>query len=90
MAKRYAADNMAFVGYLNNLAQALFLGNEFEEAEEILRECIPLLDQKLGSTKDEWKVFRARYWLGASLLGLERQDEAESELLAGYQGHEVV
>jgi len=84
--KRYTNDNMSFVGYINNLGQALFQGDQFEDAEIILRECIPLLAQKLGETNDEWKVYRAKFWLGASLLGQAKYDEAETELLAGYQG----
>ena len=86
MRKRYPHDHMVMTGYLNNLGQSLYLGKKFAEAEQIMTECVPLLDKNLGEGRNRWKVFRGQVWLGDSLREQEKYDEAEIELIASYEG----
>ena len=53
------------------------------DAEAALRECLAIREKK---QPDAWPTFNTRATLGAALLGQKHYPEAESLLLAGYQG----
>jgi tetratricopeptide (TPR) repeat protein len=68
---------------MNGLAQARRKNGELAKAEVLLRES---LDARRRTAPDEWHTFYTHVLLGATLLNLERYDEAEPFLLAGYEG----
>jgi serine/threonine protein kinase/Flp pilus assembly protein TadD len=72
-------------GLMDELSRALLLQGKFAEAEATARECFALRE-KLPS--DDWRIFDTRSMLGASLAGLKKFAEAESFLVAGYDGLE--
>ena len=83
MVAQHGAEHDQTISFLNNFSHSLLMGQQFEEAETVLRECLPLQEQKYP---DGWRTFRAKAWLGSALLGQKKLDEAEPLLLAGYDG----
>jgi hypothetical protein len=61
---------------------SLTLG-KFAQAEPLARECLALTKIKFP---DDWRMFSAQSFLGASLLGQKKYAEAEPLLLSGYEG----
>jgi tetratricopeptide (TPR) repeat protein len=62
---------------------ALLAQGKFAEAEPPARQCLTLRGKQIP---DDWLTFNARNMLGGSLLGQKKYAEAESLLLAGYEG----
>jgi tetratricopeptide (TPR) repeat protein len=61
----------------------LLMARAWTDAEPVLRECVSLQEKR---EPDAWMTFFARALLGRSLLGQGKYAEAESLLLAGYEG----
>jgi hypothetical protein len=72
-------DDGALAVYVYSLLGA----RKFAAAEPVARECLRLREKL---TPDDWYTFNARSMLGGRLLGQKKYAEAESHLLAGYEG----
>lgn len=70
-------------GKLALLAYYLLQLNRFEEAESAAKDCVAIREKLLPN---EWRRFSAVSLVGQSLLGQEKFDEAERELLTAYEG----
>ncbi len=56
---------------------------KYSQAEPILRQAFTYRDK---GDRDDWQLYRAQAFLGASLSGLKQYPEAEKFLLSGQQG----
>jgi tetratricopeptide (TPR) repeat protein len=65
------------------LGDCLLRQGQFDRAENVLRTCLATGEQKDAGG---WRTFWGKSLLGASLLGEKKFGQAESLLLAGYQG----
>ena len=65
------------------LGYNLIKQEKWPEAEVILRECLAICETSLP---EDWKRFHAMSLLGAVLMGRHRYEEADSLLIAGYEG----
>ncbi len=65
------------------MGEILVLVGKTSEAEEVLRRCLAVFDEK--GVEDLWQGVEAHYWLYRSLADQERWDEARAELLF-YRG----
>ena len=72
-----------FADFQARVAVEILAAGLYDEAEPLLREC---LATRTRLAPDDWKTFNAQSMLGAALAGLKRWNDAEAELLAGYQG----
>ena len=70
-------------GVLMPLGRALTAVGKPAEAEPILRECLALREKHQPAS---WPMATAQAVLGATLLELKKRDEAETLLLAGFEG----
>jgi len=57
--------------------------HRYAEAEALLRECLDIQKQ---TTPADFRRFMTENWLGASLAGLQKNSEAESLLVSGFEG----
>ena len=71
------ANTMASLGSL------LIDKRRFTEAEELLRECLTISEER---KPDDWTTFNTRRLLGLALLGQKKSADAEPLLLKGYEG----
>ena len=74
------ADTMASA---SDLALAYLSQGKFTQSEALAREAMEFFHRKLP---DDWRQFRAKSLLGASLAGQKKYAEAEPLLLEGYLG----
>jgi hypothetical protein len=81
--RQIAADNPVIAYDLARLGGCLLLQERALEAESILRECLPIREQK---TPDSWTRFDVQSLLGGALLGQKKYADAEPLLLSGYEG----
>ncbi len=65
------------------LGQNLTTQRKYGQAEPLLRQALAY--REMGPRED-WRLFRARAFLGACFAGLQRYAEAEPLLLSGYNG----
>jgi eukaryotic-like serine/threonine-protein kinase len=68
---------------LDNLGGVLRDANRLPEAEAALRECLAIREKKIP---EDWRNFSARGTLGGILLGEKKFAEAESLLIAAFEG----
>jgi len=71
------------IASMADLALAYQSQRKFAQSEPLAREAV---DKDRKIQPDDWQRFRAESLLGASLAGQKKFAEAESLLLAGYQG----
>src|SRR5262249_7589998 len=85
MRRKLLGDGRPDVGVsLYSLAVLLYLKGEYTEAEKMERQAINTYLKSLQP--DHLRIFRSRSHLGACLVKLMRDSEAEEHLLAGYAG----
>jgi len=72
-----------FAGLLAQVAFELLKGNQFADAETLLRECLAIREK---TQPDVWSTFNTRSLLGGALCGQREFADAEPLLLAGYEG----
>ena len=77
------ADETARAGSLALLGTCLLKAGKPAGAEPVLRECLAIRQR---TQPDDWTTFNARSLLGGALAGQRTYAEAESLLLAGYEG----
>ncbi len=77
------ADSPQLAGALAFFGLSLLTCEAFAEAESMLRESLAIREK---TQPDEWSTFNSRSLLGGSLLGQKKYSDAESLLLAGYEG----
>jgi eukaryotic-like serine/threonine-protein kinase len=65
------------------LGQNLTKQSKYAQAEPLLGEAVAFREK---GNRDDWALFRAQAFLGATLAGLRRYAEAEQLLLSGYEG----
>jgi serine/threonine protein kinase len=80
---RSGTDSVAAAGVLAALGFNLLRQERWADAEAVLRECLAIRQKR---QPDDWTTFNVRSLVGAALLGRQHYPEAESLLLAGYQG----
>jgi serine/threonine-protein kinase len=68
---------------LYRLGRTLLEREQYAEVEPLLRECLAIRERV---SPEHWTTYNARSYLGASLSGQQKYDEAEPLLLSGYQG----
>src|SRR5262249_47407651 len=81
--KRPGADGPQFAMVLAQSGLDLLKSQRYAEAEKLLRECLAI---RMKKQPDDFRTFNARSHLGAALVGQQKYAEAESLLLAGYEG----
>jgi serine/threonine protein kinase/tetratricopeptide (TPR) repeat protein len=81
--ERSGTDSLAYAEGLAGLGRNLLLQERWADAEQVLRECLTIQQQK---QPDAWTTFDTRSMLGSSLAGQKRFTEAEPLLLEGYEG----
>lgn len=79
----HPGESAALAAALVQLATPLLDLSAWDEAEPLLREALAI---RQASASDAWTTFNTTSLLGAALLGQCRFSEAESMLLAGYDG----
>jgi eukaryotic-like serine/threonine-protein kinase len=88
---RFAAkdgkDSLAYADALIYLGFNQVKLERWAEAEPVLRNCLELRMKHLAD--DSWQVASTKGLLGAALVGLEKLDEAEPLLIAGYTGQKA-
>jgi tetratricopeptide (TPR) repeat protein len=67
---------------LENLALLLLEQDRFAEAEPLARECLLL---RRAKSVDHWRTASAQLLLGGALLGLDKFEEAEPFIKAGFE-----
>jgi eukaryotic-like serine/threonine-protein kinase len=82
-AKRQAAKPLESADIQALLGDCLLRRGEFGRAEIALRACLATREQK---DPDRWPTSWSKSLLGAALLGQKKYADAESLLLAGYEG----
>ena len=80
---RYAKDSASQGEALATLGKLFLRLQEFENAEPLLRESLAIREK---NNPQEWGTFYAKSLLGMALQGRKKMAEAETLLLAGYQG----
>jgi tetratricopeptide (TPR) repeat protein len=80
---RSSADSVACAHALSGLGSNLLHQKKWTEAEAVLRECLAIRQKKQPNA---WMTFNTQSMIGAALLGQEKYADAESLLLAGYEG----
>ena len=73
---------------INNMAALLNAQVRYAEAEQLVRESLPIHIRILG--ENHWRSAEALSLLGAALAGLERYEEAETHLLEGQAGMDAL
>ena len=81
--KQFGAEDPRLANHLAAIGATLIEHRQFAAAEPLLRECQAIRDAK---EPDSWTAFDAKALLGAALAGLEKYDDAEPLLLAGFEG----
>ncbi len=76
-------DSTQLAQELASLGWSLLQAKAFADAEPLLRESLPIREQK---EPNYWKTFDTRSMLGEALLGQKKYADAEPLLLAGYEG----
>lgn len=76
-------NDSAFANTLASVSEALLAANQFAEAEPYLRESLSIQD---AVDPDGWITFDTHVMLGRAFLGQKKLAEAETSLLAGYEG----
>jgi len=77
------SESPELAGQLANVSFTLITLEVWDEAEPLLREALTIRE-KVDS--DAWTTFNTRSMLGGALLGQKKFAEAETFLLAGYEG----
>jgi tetratricopeptide (TPR) repeat protein len=80
---RFPKESPQLAGELASLGSALLRVKAFTEAEPFIRECLAIREK---TQPEVWSTFNTKSMLGGALLGQKKYAEAESLLLAGYQG----
>jgi tetratricopeptide (TPR) repeat protein len=80
---RAGADAPAYASKLATLGMNLLQQNKTTDAEPVLRECLRIREM---NEPDKWTTFNTKSLLGGSLLAQRLFPDAESLLLAGYEG----
>jgi tetratricopeptide (TPR) repeat protein/tRNA A-37 threonylcarbamoyl transferase component Bud32 len=80
---RAPKESVQLAGQLAAIALLMLQAKAFAEAEPLLRECLAIREK---TRPDEWTTFGSKSMLGGALLGQKKYAEAESLLLAGYEG----
>jgi serine/threonine protein kinase/tetratricopeptide (TPR) repeat protein len=81
--KSLPKDSLQLTQQMTLLGEALLRAKRFAEAEPPLRECLSIRER---TTPEEWRRFSVQSMLGEAVMGQKNYTEAESLLLAGYQG----
>jgi eukaryotic-like serine/threonine-protein kinase len=81
--KSLPKDSPQLAGQLAGLSLALLQTKAFTDAEPLTREFLAIWEK---TRPDAWSSFNARSLLGGALLGQKKYADAESLLLAGYEG----
>jgi serine/threonine protein kinase len=77
------AERPADAGVLAALGLNLLHQQKWAAAEEVIRASLAVREKK---APEHWATFNTRSMLGAALLGQNKYDEAEPQLLEGYRG----
>ena len=77
------AGHPATVDVLTSIGEMRLAQQRYADAEPLLHEAVSLQEE---NHSDRWERYEAVSLLGASLAGQARFEQAESLLLAGYQG----
>jgi serine/threonine protein kinase len=80
---RPGPDHPLTILFMNNLADIYLSAGRFPAAETTAREC---LRQREAKQQESWVRFHTMSQLGAALAGQKKYAEAESLLVAGYDG----
>jgi tetratricopeptide (TPR) repeat protein len=83
MKQRSLTDSIAYSNVMFGLGVNLCQQNKWVEADPVFYECLVLSQKK---SPNSWETFDTQYWLGYVLLKLKKYQEAETHLLAAYQG----
>jgi eukaryotic-like serine/threonine-protein kinase len=83
-ASKDGKDSLAYADALVYLGFNQVKLERWAEAEPVLRDCLELRMKHLAD--DSWQVASTKSLLGAALVGLNKLDEAEPLLIAGYTG----
>jgi tetratricopeptide (TPR) repeat protein len=89
LKERAGADSPAYAEELAALGGNLLKQQKWTDAEPVLRDCLTLPEKVAGAENPQvlpWQVANVRSMLGQALTGQEKYAEAESLLLAGYEG----
>jgi serine/threonine-protein kinase len=78
----YGDDHFRTITAMSNLASVYVKRKEFARAESILREVV---ERYAKISPDHWNTGLARIKLGRTLVQLQRYQEAEAQILAGYE-----
>lgn len=81
--RRTPFDEQQFAGLLSTVATLLLRARQSAAAEKYLREAYAIRDAKEAGT---WTTFQTRLLLGESLLGQNKDAEAEPLLVGAYDG----
>ncbi|MEY4567490.1 MAG: hypothetical protein RLY14_2460 [Planctomycetota bacterium] len=81
--KLFPANDPRFANVLAVVATDLLLCEEYQKAEEVLRECLAIRQATEG---EQWTTFNTQSQLGAALLGQKKFEEAKPYLIDGYEG----
>jgi len=81
--ERAGAYSLPYAGELAGLGGNLLQQKKWNDAEAVLRECLPIREKK---SPDEWTTFNTKSMLGGALLGQKKYADAEPLLVAGYEG----
>jgi tetratricopeptide (TPR) repeat protein len=76
-------DSSEFADVLSQFALVLLQAHAFAEAESLLRECLTIREK---TQPDDWSTFNTLSLLGSALDGQKKYEEAETDLLKGYEG----
>ena len=83
LQKAAKTDSPTLAGVLVALGRNLLEQSRMSEAEPLLQEAVTILEKV---NPDDWSRYNAMSLLGGALLGQGRSGEAESPVVAGYEG----
>jgi serine/threonine protein kinase/tetratricopeptide (TPR) repeat protein len=83
LRKRLPADSLVWVAVTAATADQLLDDRNYSAAEPLLRECLAAREARQPNA---WTTFHTKSRLGEALAGRQKYDDAESLLLAGYEG----
>ncbi len=76
-------DSPQLAGMLAIVGMECLQQKKWSEAEQSLRECLAIREK---TQPEAWQTFNAKSMLGEALLGLKKDVDAETLLLASYEG----
>ncbi len=80
--KKSQREDLQFAGLLAQVSLELVKCEQYDVAEEMLRECLLIREKK---EPDVWSTFSIQSLLGSAMLGQKKYTEAEPLLLKGYE-----